>query len=104
MLCLIFVIIYIVVFVNNFFVVCCFVGLFKVWVVVKVNVYGYGFVCVFLGLCGIDGFGLFDFDEVVKLCEFGWVGLILLFEGFFCLIDIDVIDCYSLIMIVYNDE
>src|SRR5260370_34279364 len=68
----------------------------KIWAVVKANAYGHGVARAFPGLRATDGFGLLDLEEAVKLRELGWVGSLLLLEGFFLLTDIHVIDAYSL--------
>lgn len=88
----------------NFDFICCIVVLLCVWVVIKVNVYGYGIEWIYLGFVVVDGIVLFDFDEVVCVCEFGWDKFVLLFEGVFELVDVEFVDCYWLMVVVYCDE
>ncbi|CAG7605271.1 alanine racemase [Candidatus Vallotia tarda] len=76
----------------------------KVWAVVKANAYGHGLNRAFSGLNSTDGFGLLNLEEAVKLRELGWAGPILLLEGSECIIDINIIDHYSLTTTVHCDE
>lgn len=74
-----------------------------VWLVVKVNVYGYGIECIWSVIGVIDGFVLFNLEEVIMLCECGWKGLILMLEGFFYVQDLEIYDQYCLIICVYSN-
>jgi alanine racemase len=76
----------------------------RVWSIVKANAYGHGIERVFEGLRGSDGFGLLDLDEAMRLRELGWVGPILLLEGFFKPEDLSVIAQYRLTTAVHCDE
>lgn len=76
----------------------------KVWAVVKANAYGHGIDNAFPGLRDTDGFGLLDLDEAVRLRELGWVGPILLLEGFFKPEDLAIVDEYGLTTTVHSDE
>jgi alanine racemase len=76
----------------------------KVWAIVKANAYGHGLARAFPGLRGTDGFGLLDLDEAVRLRECGWAGPIMLLEGFFRPVDLDLVERYSLITTVHCDE
>lgn len=92
MICLVVVSIDLLVLWQNLQIVCCVVFGLCLWVVVKVNVYGYGVVCVWSVLSVVDGFVLFNLEEVILLCEQGWKGLILLLEGFFYVDELVVLD------------
>lgn len=55
----------------------------KMVVVVKVNVYGYGFFEIVWMFFDVDVFGVVCFEEVLWLCVGGIIKFVLLFEGFF---------------------
>jgi alanine racemase len=68
----------------------------KVWAIVKANAYGHGIENAYPGLR--------DLDEAVRLRELGWVGPILLLEGFFTPEDLAVVDELGLTTTVHCDE
>lgn len=75
----------------------------RVWSVVKANVYGYGIERIWSAIGVIDGFVLFNLEEVITLRERGWKGSILMLEGFFYVQDLEIYDQYRLIICVYSN-
>ncbi|AFP84575.1 catabolic alanine racemase DadX [secondary endosymbiont of Ctenarytaina eucalypti] len=75
----------------------------RVWSVVKANGYGHGLHAVWRGLQKTDGFALLDLNEAILLRNIGWLGPILLLEGFFKPADLKDIDRYRLTTVVHND-
>lgn len=75
----------------------------KVWSVVKANAYGHGLSCIWPALSHTDGFALIELDKAVMLREQGWVGPILLLEGFFKPEDVYLLERYSLTTAVHSD-
>lgn len=75
----------------------------KVWSVVKADAYGHGLSCVWPALSHTDGFALIELDKAIMLREQGWVGPILLLEGFFKSEDVYLLERYSLTTVVHSD-
>lgn len=75
----------------------------KVWSVVKANAYGHGLSQVWPALSHTDGFALIELDKAIMLREQGWVGPILLLEGFFKPEDVYLLERYSLTTVVHSD-
>lgn len=75
----------------------------KVWSVVKADAYGHGLSCVWPALSHTDGFALIELDKAIMLREQGWVGPILLLEGFFKPDDVYLLERYSLTTVVHAD-
>ncbi|MGI4814788.1 MAG: alanine racemase [Janthinobacterium lividum] len=76
----------------------------KIWAVVKANAYGHGLARALAGLRETDGFALLDFDEAVRLREYGWAGPILLLEGIFTPADLEIVERYNLTATVHCAE
>ncbi|OKP03224.1 catabolic alanine racemase DadX [Xenorhabdus eapokensis] len=78
------------------------VGNSKIWSVVKANAYGHGLDRIWQSLMQTDGFALLDMNEAIYLREQGWQGPILLLEGFFKPVDLQIINKYRLTTVVHS--
>ncbi|MCE1649626.1 alanine racemase, partial [Enterobacter hormaechei] len=78
------------------------VGNSKIWSVVKANAYGHGLDRIWQSLIQTDGFALLDMNEAIYLREQGWQGPILLLEGFFKPVDLQMINKYRLTTAVHS--
>lgn len=76
----------------------------RVWGVVKANAYGHGIERVLPGLLQADGLAMLDLDEAVRCREAGWVGPILMLEGFFEPADIAWYERYHLSAVLHHDD
>ncbi len=76
----------------------------RIWSVIKANAYGHGIERAVAGLSGTDGLAMLDLAEAVRCREAGWVGPIMLLEGFFEPADLDVLDRYHITTAVHSDE
>ncbi|RQH04450.1 alanine racemase [Paraburkholderia dinghuensis] len=76
----------------------------RVWAVVKANAYGHGIERIYPALAQADGIALLDLDEAVRVRELGWTKPILLLEGVFEPIDVEVADSHHLSVAVHCDE
>ena len=74
-----------------------------VWAVVKADAYGHGIECAVGAFAAAQGLAMLDFAEAVRCREAGWVGPILMLEGFFEPADIDLLDRYHLTAAIHND-
>lgn len=76
----------------------------KVWAVIKANAYGHGVDVAVQALENADGLAMLDLDEAVRVREAGWVGPVMLLEGFFEPSDLDVVDEYRLTPVLHCHE
>lgn len=76
----------------------------KVWAVVKANAYGHGIERVFAPLSQAHGFAVLDLNEAVQLRDLGWLGPILLLEGFFEPNDLITLAGYQLTPVIHSAE
>jgi len=76
----------------------------KIWAVVKANAYGHGLERAARALAGADGFALLDFQEAVRLRLAGVTQPILMLEGFFRPLDVNVLFKYGLTPVIHNPE
>nr|WP_314263567.1 alanine racemase [uncultured Moellerella sp.] len=90
-------------FTHNLSVIRQFTGQSKIWSVVKANAYGHGIDAIWPALAATDGFALLDLNEAIKLRNSGWIGPILLLEGFFQPEDIQVIEQYNLMTSIHHE-
>ena len=68
----------------------------KIWAVVKANAYGHGLERAARALAAADGFALLDFQEAVRLRLAGVTKPILMLEGFFRPLDVNLLFKYRL--------
>lgn len=73
------------------------------WAVVKANAYGHGIECAVGAFAAAQGLAMLDFAEAVRCREAGWVGPILMLEGFFEPDDIELLDRYHLTTSIHSD-
>ena len=76
----------------------------KIWAVVKANAYGHGLERAARALAGADGFALLDFQEAVRLRLAGVTQPILMLEGFFRPLDVNLLFKYGLTPVIHNPE
>jgi alanine racemase len=76
----------------------------KIWAVVKANAYGHGLERAARALAGADGFALLDFQEAVRLRLAGFSQPILMLEGFFRPLDVNLLFKYDLTPVIHNSE
>jgi len=76
----------------------------RAWAVIKANAYGHGIERIYSALAQADGIALLDLDEAVRVRELGWKKPILLLEGIFEPIDIELADNHRLTIAVHCDE
>ena len=76
----------------------------RVWAVIKANAYGHGIERVLPGLHRADGLAMLDLDEAIRCREVGWVGPILMLEGFFETADIAWYERYHLTGVLHHDD
>ncbi len=76
----------------------------SIWAVIKANAYGHGIEQAVAGFSKAQGLAMLDLDEAVRCREAGWGGPILLLEGFFEPVDLEIIDRYHLSTTVHNRE
>ncbi|MFN5446141.1 MAG: alanine racemase [bacterium] len=76
----------------------------KIWAVIKADAYGHGLENGLHGFALADGLSLIEFDRAVKLRELGWTKPIMMMQGMFEPIDLDVISQYQLQPVVHNHE
>ncbi len=63
----------------------------RMWAVVKANAYGHGLERGMRGFAEADGLALIELENAVRLREMGWNKPILLLEGFFEAVDLEVV-------------
>jgi alanine racemase len=76
----------------------------KVWAVVKANAYGHGLERAARALAAADGFALLDFQEAVRLRLAGVTKPILMLEGFFRPLDVNLLFKYGLTPVIHNPD
>jgi alanine racemase len=76
----------------------------KVWAVVKANAYGHGLERAARALAEADGFALLDFQEAVRLRLAGVSKPILMLEGFFRPLDVNLLFKYQLTPVIHNAD
>ncbi len=76
----------------------------KVWAVLKANAYGHGLERVARALADADGYALLDFQEAVRLRLAGVHKPILMLEGFFRPLDVNLLFKYGLTPVVHNPD
>jgi alanine racemase len=75
-----------------------------IWAVVKANAYGHGLERAARALAGADGFALLDFQEAVRLRLAGVTQPILMLEGFFRPLDVNLLFKYRLTPVIHNPD
>jgi alanine racemase len=73
-----------------------------VWAVVKANAYGHGIERARRAFDAADGMALLDLAEAVRLRQAGWTKPILLLEGIFHAVDLELVDRYGLSVVVHS--
>ncbi len=76
----------------------------KVWAVVKANAYGHGLERAARALADADGYALLDFQEAARLRLAGVTKPILMLEGFFRPLDVNLLFKYGLTPVIHNAE
>ena len=76
----------------------------KVWAVLKANAYGHGLERAARALADADGYALLDFQEAVRLRLAGVQKPILMLEGFFRPLDVNLLFKYGLTPVVHNPD
>lgn len=89
---------------NNFSVVRKIAPQKKIWSVLKGNGYGHGLENVFYSLLDSDGFAVLGINDAVLLRNLGWVGPILLIEGFFSQADLKLVALNCITTVVHSIE
>lgn len=75
----------------------------RIWAVIKANAYGHGLAQGLLGFASADGLAMLDLDEATACRQAGWLGPIMLLEGFFEPADISVVDTQRLTVCVHSE-
>jgi alanine racemase len=75
-----------------------------VWAVVKANAYGHGLERAARAFAEADGFALLDFQEAARLRVAGVTKPILMLEGFFRPLDVNLLFKYGLTPVIHNAE
>jgi alanine racemase len=76
----------------------------QVWAVVKANAYGHGLERAAQAFAEADGFALLDFQEAARLRLAGVAKPILMLEGFFRPLDVNLLFRYQLTPVIHNAE
>ncbi len=76
----------------------------KIWAVLKANAYGHGLERVARALTDADGFAVLDFQEAVRLRLAGVSKPILMLEGFFKPLDVNLLFKYGLTPVIHNAD
>ncbi len=76
----------------------------KVWAVVKANAYGHGLERAARALAEADGYALLDFQDAVRLRLAGVNKPILMLEGFFRPLDVNLLFKYGLTPVIHNAD
>lgn len=79
-------------------------GAARVWAVVKANAYGHGIERVYDSLQGSDGFAVVELQEAVRLRELGWSGPLMLLEGVFEPLELELCSRLDLRHVVHCEE
>jgi alanine racemase len=75
-----------------------------IWAVIKANAYGHGIETAVAAFSAAQGLAMLDINEAVRCREAGWVGPIMLLEGFFDSSDLDVLDRYHLTTVIHSRD
>jgi alanine racemase len=73
----------------------------SIWAVIKAHGYGHGVEQAALGFSEADGLAMLDLTEALECRESGWTKPIMLLEGFFEPVDLDIVDRYRLTPVVH---
>lgn len=76
----------------------------KVWAVIKARGYGHGMAQVVQAFAGANGLAMIDLEEIVQCRELGFLGPLLLLEGFFDAGDITLVRRYGVTVVVHSAE
>ncbi len=76
----------------------------RVWAVVKANAYGHGLERAARAFAEADGFAVVDFQEAARLRLAGVTQPILMLEGFFRPLDVNLLFKYQLTPVIHNVE
>ena len=76
----------------------------KLWAVLKANAYGHGLERAAHALAEADGFAVLDFQEAARLRLAGVTKPILMLEGFFRPLDVNLLFKYGLTPVIHNAE
>jgi alanine racemase len=76
----------------------------KIWAVVKANAYGHGLERAARALADADGYALLDFQEAARLRLAGVTKPILMLEGFFKPLDVNLLLKYDLTPVIHNAD
>jgi len=76
----------------------------KIWAVLKANAYGHGLERAARALAEADGFALLDFQEAARLRLAGVTKPILMLEGFFKPLDVNLLFKYDLTPVIHNAD
>jgi len=76
----------------------------KVWAVLKANAYGHGLERAAQAFADADGFALLDFQDAARLRLAGVAKPILMLEGFFRPLDVNLLFKYGLTPVIHNAD
>ena len=76
----------------------------KIWAVLKANAYGHGLERAARALADADGCAVLDFQEAVRLRLAGVAKPILMLEGFFKPLDVNLLFKYELTPVIHNAD
>jgi alanine racemase len=76
----------------------------SIWAVIKANAYGHGIESAVVAFSAAQGLAMLDINEAVRCREAGWVGPIMLLEGFFEFADLEVLDRYHLTTVLHSRD
>jgi alanine racemase len=76
----------------------------KIWSVVKAKAYGHTLEAAFKGLRSTDGFALLDIADAQWLRDHAWEGRILLLEGLFSPVELDLALNLHCDLVVHNEQ
>src|SRR5919108_950912 len=79
-------------------------GAAKIWAVLKANAYGHGLERAARALAAADGFAVLDFHEALRLRVAGVTKPILMLEGFFKAVDVELLTKHQLTPVIHNPE
>ena len=81
-----------------------YAGSAKLWAVIKANAYGHGVERAVRALSSADGFAVLDLHEAERLRSAGVAKPILLLEGFFKAVDLELVQRLALTPVIHNPE
>jgi len=79
-------------------------GAAKLWAVLKANAYGHGLERAARALAGADGYAVLDFQEAARLRLAGVTKPILMLQGFFRPLDVNLLFKYDLTPVIHNAD